>query len=389
MILDSRTLVVVLLLLAIILGAAHFMTWHINRSIPALRHCAMGDGFSAIGLLTVALRGPEPAAWTLMLTNAAIAGVYVSLFLATRSFTTRRMPVWPVAALVTAYLLTAGVFIYYVADVGARVAAGAAFIAVMSTLCGGDLLRSARWSARTPVGVVGFILIAHAVFNAARAAFSLVESPLPNLLAPSTVQTLAFLESSIAILVIGIGFIIMTTERLQAELRQAATYDTLTGIFNRRAFLALAEAAFARNRRSGKEFALLLIDIDHFKRINDSFGHQAGDEVLRAFAGAVTSELRQSDVFGRYGGEEFCVLLPDTRLDGALVVAERLRMSLRDLVVEHEGNLISTSISIGVADTESGAASFDDILSEADRALYRAKATGRDRVVGATVAEAA
>ncbi|HYH22733.1 MAG TPA: GGDEF domain-containing protein [Azospirillum sp.] len=319
---------------------------------------------------------------TIVATNAAFVGAFVSIYLAIRSFTKSHVPGSWIAALVVAYVSL--IAISNAADsINGRLAAATAFVCAICVLCGLDLLRNARWAVRTSAGIVGLVFLGHAAFAGLRSASTILESPLPDLLSPSTVQSLGFLEAIGAMLAFGIGFIVMTTERLQADLRQAATYDSLTGIFNRSAFLALAESTFARARRSGEAFALLLIDIDHFKRINDSFGHQAGDTVLRAFTAAVTAELRQGDVFGRYGGEEFCVLLPGTRGDGALTVAERLRITLRDLLVEHEGNLISTSVSIGAADTGGAPQSFDEMLAEADKALYRAKATGRDRVIAA------
>jgi len=382
MILDSRTLVVVTLLMALVMAAAHLLTWHVNRGIRSLRYAVVCDVLVAVAVLLVAMRGPEPSLWTMAATNAAFVGAFVSIYLAIRSFTKSHVPGSWVAALVMVYASLIALSIA-AGSINGRLATATGFVCAMCLLCGVDLLRNARWAVRTSAGVVGLVFLGHAAFAGLRSAFTILETPLPDLLAPSMVQSLGFLEAIGAMLAFGIGFIVMTTERLQADLRQAATYDSLTGIFNRSAFLALAESTFARAHRSGEAFALLLIDIDHFKRINDSFGHQAGDAVLRAFTAAVTAELRQGDVFGRYGGEEFCVLLPGTRMEGALIVAERLRVALRDLLVEHEGNVISTSVSIGAADTRDAPHTFDEMLAEADRALYRAKATGRDRVVAA------
>ncbi|HYD67648.1 GGDEF domain-containing protein [Azospirillum sp.] len=382
MILDSRTLVVVTLLMALVMAAAHLLTWHVNRGIRSLRYAVVCDVLVAVAVLLVTMRGPEPSLWTMAATNAAFVGAYVSIYLAIRSFTKSHVPGSWIVALVMVYVSLIALSIA-AGSINGRLATATGFVCVMCLLCGVDLLRNARWAVRTSAGVVGLVFLGHAAFAGLRSASTILENPLPDLLAPSMVQSLGFLEAIGAMLAFGIGFIVMTTERLQADLRQAATYDSLTGIFNRSAFLALAESTFARAHRSGEAFALLLIDIDHFKRINDSFGHQAGDTVLRAFTAAVTAELRQGDVFGRYGGEEFCVLLPGTRMDGALIVAERLRVTLRDLLVEHEGNVISTSVSIGAADTQDAPHTFDEMLAEADRALYRAKATGRDRVVAA------
>ncbi|WP_448187709.1 diguanylate cyclase [Azospirillum sp. sgz301742] len=381
MILDSRTLVVVAILLAAMFGAAHFLTWRINRSAMALRYCATADLIAALGFLLVALRGPDPPVWTLVATNAALAAFHVYLWRTVRFFTGQPIPLRPLAALVAAYLLGALYFSAVVPSVSARIALVSCYAAVMGTLCATDLLRNARGFPSTPVSVVGFILLGHAGFNVLRAGLSLADAQLPDLLAPSVVQTLAFMENLLVFVAIGIGLVIMTTERLQADLRRTATYDMLTGILNRRAFLDLAEREMARSRRSGVPHSLLVMDVDYFKQVNDTYGHQAGDAVLKAVTATIAGSLRQVDLFGRYGGEEFCILLPETRQDAALVVGERICAMLAGLVVPHDGNLISTTVSIGVAESLPGAASFDTLVAEADAALYRAKSLGRNRAI--------
>jgi len=380
MILDSRTLIVVALMLSTMLGVALFLTWRVNRSIVALRHWAVANLLMAVGFLLIALRGPQPSTLELLASNAAIAGGSLWIWLGVRSFFSQPAPVETAGVLFGVKMAALLIFIEIVPDTAARVAIATLFLAVVSVLCAIDLLRAANWTSAVPAGGLGYILLGHAGFNVARAILTLHGGHLPHLLSPSTVQTLGFAESLLIILALGVGFIIMTTERLQAELRRAATYDALTGVFNRRAFLDVAEREFARFQRRGAPFSLLLLDIDHFKRINDTFGHQAGDEMLRSFSALALGALRQGDLFGRYGGEEFCALLPDTPCEGARIVAERLRESLSELVIEHEGNLIATTVSIGVAESRPGAESFDAIVSEADMALYHAKAGGRDRV---------
>jgi diguanylate cyclase (GGDEF)-like protein len=381
MILDSRTLVVVAFLLATMLGAAHFLTWRINRSAMALRYCATADMIAALGFLLVAMRGPEPSVWALLATNMAVAAFHIYLWRAVRFFTGQPLPVPALAGLVAAYLLAALYFSAVMPNVSARIAMVSSYGAVMGILCAVDLLRNARRFPSTPVSVVGFILLGHAGVNVLRASLSLADSPLPDLLAPSAVQTLAFLENLLVFVASGIGFVIMTTERLQADLRRAATYDALTGILNRRAFLDLAEREMARARRSGAPYALLVMDIDYFKQVNDTFGHQAGDAVLKAITMAITGSLRQVDLFGRFGGEEFCILLPETREDAARVVAERICATIADLQVAHDGNVISTTVSIGVAEGTTATKAFDSIVADADLALYRAKESGRNRVI--------
>ncbi len=171
-------------------------------------------------------------------------------------------------------------------------------------------------------------------------------------------------------------------KHMEEALRQLATHDALTGLFNRRYFFTLAERELERSQRYGHPLALLMLDLDHFKAINDSRGHQAGDQVLRAVAGIIQASLRQIDVVGRYGGEEFVVLLPETARMTAVAVARRLCTAVAAESVEVQGGRLSVTISIGVAVGFGDVAlNLEEMLERADRALYAAKATGRNRVV--------
>ncbi len=166
-------------------------------------------------------------------------------------------------------------------------------------------------------------------------------------------------------------------QRFEDELRRLATTDSLTGLPNRRHFLETAGRELARMRRSGDPATVLMLDIDHFKRINDALGHAAGDEALRAVADACRRVLRESDLAGRLGGEELGVLLPGTDLPSALDVAERLRVAMAGISFAGGGGL---TVSIGASACVAADASIEQALGRADHALYRAKETGRDRV---------
>ncbi|WP_229448030.1 diguanylate cyclase [Massilia sp. CF038] len=176
------------------------------------------------------------------------------------------------------------------------------------------------------------------------------------------------------------------TLELQAAnsaLEQQVTTDALTGIGNRRRMTSQINAELERTRRTGNPLSLLMVDIDHFKNVNDSFGHDAGDRAIVAVAIALAVDLRGIDSVARFGGEEFVVLLPETGLDRACDVAERLRASIAALRLDDGDRTIELTISIGVA-CAGGRGSADSpsaLLSRADRALYQAKAEGRNRVV--------
>ncbi|GAB3089829.1 sensor domain-containing diguanylate cyclase [Lysobacter terrae] len=168
--------------------------------------------------------------------------------------------------------------------------------------------------------------------------------------------------------------------KLKEELARQATTDELTGVRNRRSLLETARQEFTRANRYQHPLSVLMLDIDHFKSINDRYGHDVGDKVLRAVADACRRELRDSDVLGRLGGEEFGVVLPNTSRDGAMAVAERLRVRIDALRLGGDwGGNITPKVSIGVACIQ-GATRIEAVLKRADQALYAAKAAGRNRV---------
>ena len=186
------------------------------------------------------------------------------------------------------------------------------------------------------------------------------------------------------------GFFMRRTFQLSFELQQAygrareqARTDDLTKLANRRAFVELGRAALDQAKRYNRPLSLVLFDIDHFKRVNDSRGHAAGDEVLRRVAALVASAVRASDTAGRLGGEEFGVLLPETPLAEARLFAERLREGIRAQAITHDGAEMHVSCSFGVAQAGPQTTTLDGLLGAADAALYRAKQSGRDRVEAA------
>ena len=172
-------------------------------------------------------------------------------------------------------------------------------------------------------------------------------------------------------------------EEALIRVHQSALRDRLTGVYNRGAFDDRLNTELANSRRRGTPLALLLFDIDYFKRLNDTYGHQAGDAVLRAVAESVQSAVRKEDVLARYGGEEFAVILRSVSARSASVMAERVRVAVEERRVAWEGNLIGATISIGVVHS-ANAQNFQnaaELVAAADSALYGAKRGGRNRVV--------
>ncbi|MFM0557278.1 GGDEF domain-containing protein, partial [Paraburkholderia sediminicola] len=171
-------------------------------------------------------------------------------------------------------------------------------------------------------------------------------------------------------------------QRTNQKLEHLAATDPLTGVANRRQFIERVEAEIARAKRGGALFSLLALDLDHFKEINDSYGHQAGDEVLRRFVQKCLDAIRPYDGVARVGGEEFMVLLPQAALDAARTIGERLREAIAGGVFETgAGRPVEVTVSVGVSQFGRDGDTIDTILRVADERLYRAKHEGRNRVV--------
>lgn len=173
---------------------------------------------------------------------------------------------------------------------------------------------------------------------------------------------------------------ISQNRRAEEELLRLAATDPLTGAYNRREFTAIAEREARRSSRYHHPLSILMLDIDHFKRLNDTYGHAAGDKALQRFTLLCTNTLRNVDVFGRWGGEEFVALLPETDIQGAAVIAERLRKLTAENVLTVGDHKISFGVSIGVAEFKDGETGIDAALGRADSAVYDAKKAGRDRI---------
>jgi len=167
----------------------------------------------------------------------------------------------------------------------------------------------------------------------------------------------------------------------QAELQRLASTDGLTNLFNRRHFLELADTEVKRSIRFKHPLSLVFLDLDHFKRINDTFGHPAGDQALITFAQVCQENIREIDLLARFGGEEFALLMPETDLEQAERVAERLRQTIAQLTVQFETHQISFTCSFGITALMGEQDTLDLILQRADQALYAAKQAGRNRVV--------
>ena len=225
--------------------------------------------------------------------------------------------------------------------------------------------------------VVALFYIAMGIVLPARAITLLATAPqLRYLDMRVSWQEPIYLFGFVYIIVTNLGFVLMCKARAEAETRAQARTDELTGLPNRRALDEAIASAFAGAERSGRPFAIVMADVDRFKAMNDTFGHAAGDAILASFAHRLRAALRMPDRAYRYGGEEFCLVLPDTDSAGAHALAERARVRV---ALPADAQMHALTASFGVAAWQPGDA-IDSLFGRADRALYRAKKSGRDRV---------
>jgi diguanylate cyclase (GGDEF)-like protein len=166
----------------------------------------------------------------------------------------------------------------------------------------------------------------------------------------------------------------------EQKMMEMNTRDGLTGIYNRRYFESRLSAEFERHERYGRKLSLVMLDIDFFKVVNDTHGHQCGDLVLKSVSSGIASAIRKSDCLARYGGEEFCCLLPETGINNALLLSELLRKLVEDMSITYQGNEVKVTVSLGVSEL-SKTDTPDNLLKRGDEALYAAKRAGRNKVV--------
>lgn len=267
-------------------------------------------------------------------------------------------------------------------DIHARVIANSLIFGLSNAACARALfvhveqpLRTAYWITGASFTVVAVLFLARAlvVFFAPANSYTLYSQTMLN---PTT-----FFIGSVAQMCLAFGLVLMLNYRLATDLQKLAACDPLTGALNRRSLEQEAARLSARCMRTGDVLGIMMIDVDHFKSINDRYGHQIGDQVLKRLAEVAQKTIRIDDYFARYGGEEFCILLPSTAEKDAWALADRLRHTFERLELEFDGETISSTVSIGVSDSIHGGIEFSSLVAAADQAMYRAKQEGRNRVV--------
>ena len=377
--LDVNTLFMVTIYVEAILGLLLLFAWIQNSSIHAVAWWGFSDLMSALSVVLFGLHGSIPDIVSIDLANAILFTSFAMTWTGARLFDGRSIhPLGLVggAALWLIFCRLPGVM--ELTDV--RVLFSSAIIATYTWLTAYEFWRGrseplvSRWPAI-------FMLFAHG-------SLFLLRTPLARMLPWSPTNDvfgsvwLTVLSFEALLFTIAIAFILlaMAKERTEFRHKTAAMIDPLTGIANRRAFLSEGTAIVKRQSQEGRPGAVLLIDLDHFKSINDRFGHAIGDRVLQVFAESASSNIRKTDIIGRLGGEEFAAVLYDVDRERALIMAERIRSVFAAAAVEIDGRPVMATVSVGMVFNEDATFDVSDLLAQADQALYHAKERGRNRV---------
>lgn len=343
-----------------------------------------------VALPLILLRGKIPDGLSVVVANVLLALGGAAYYAGCARFLGRR-PQWPILlAGVTAVGVAVIYWRYAVDSIPMRVFSTTLFSGAFCTALVWMLLRHSPAGRSTyPYRVTAIIAFVFGVCQLVRGVYFLTLHAASNPSMFATAGSVLLLVVAAAIMpILSMSAMLMVHDALLADARDAANRDFLTGALSRQGFEALARRHVGRVLRDARPLALLILDLDHFKRINDTLGHAAGDAVLRAFVQMAQAQLRPTDVLGRIGGEEFALLLPDTDSGNAMHLADRLRKAAAAHVVMAGAQSCRYSLSGGVAVWQPGE-SFDRLSARADRALYDAKYQGRDRICAADVVNVA
>lgn len=336
----------------------------------------------AIAVVFLGTPGVLPGWMVVALANALIGAAHALVLLGVQRHLDR--PRWPWTMAVMVFLIFAVMFVFpeLRTSLRARIIAISGFYIAVDAIAAVMLWRD-RAKGLTPYRrALAAVLLVFAGFLTMRFGYAVFSHVLTTPFVQDPFQGAAFLINMIFCFVLSVSLALLMFRQKEIELRRMARRDALTGLYNRRTLDELAEREQRRSDRYGTPLAVVMLDIDRFKAINDLHGHSAGDEVLRSVADNVIASMRVTDMAFRIGGEEFLMLLPGTDCGDAFLAAERLRERIQATPVGTPSGLLTVTASFGVACYQSGAESWDEAMRRADRALYQAKRQGRNRVGG-------
>jgi diguanylate cyclase (GGDEF)-like protein len=385
---ETRTIVVILMGVTIVLSLAMNLIRLTRKTYPGFGMWTAGTTTYAFGFLFISLRNIIPNIFTIVLANALLLFAALFFWEGTRCFYRKKSRKAFIVLLIAGYTLFQSYFTFVHNDIGVRIVIYSLLSAAIFGAIAMELFRMRLPALRSSSWFTGSLFALYGIFMVFRGLLTELLPPLHDLLEPNTLQAITFILAIFFGIAWTFGFVMLNSERLEADLRNAqnklqkiATTDFLTGIANIRLFTEAGEREVQRARRYKRPLSLLMIDLDHFKKVNDRYGHAIGDKVLVAFAAICKKYLRKADIFGRLGGEEFAILLPETDISGGRKLAERLRSVIEKSDIKAERKTLQITVSIGVTELLPDEDQLEIALRRADDTMYEAKRKGRNQVV--------
>ena len=380
--LDTRTLIVTAAVNVMLLGVISISFAGVQRGTRVIGGWGRAMILAAVGLAGLALRGAIPDFLSIVVANTLILIAFVVALQGLRSIrgADRTDPfAWGLVVVGFALLIA---FTEYVPSYGARVVAMSLCVGLMLMRCALALRGEVPPECAHSYAFTQYTFWTMTVLLLARAVGGLFEMR-ADMLMPGMLRGVSFLLYAILLTAATLGVMWMEIQSLERTLVHSARIDALTGVLNRGTFLEEFGREVSRSERDATVFSLAIFDLDHFKRLNDRFGHPMGDRVLKSVVDIMRLTIRRHDLIGRYGGEEFALLMPNTGKDTALRVAERIRREIELKGVEIGGKWVDLTVSGGVATFQLDGHDWDSLLIAADNALYAAKNAGRNQIVAA------
>lgn len=356
-----------------------------HKEIHGPGYWSVGNLVVGLGMILVLIQ--LDSSKVLFLPGMALIGTGLSLYINGIQAFTNRIPDHRIPVLV--FVLLLGMDAYYMLvqhDVRTMVVLDSAVFALVYLLCARLTTSKDDGLLGTLFWIASSLFLISALVMAARAMLALnADASVFQSLASWSVNANVFLLGAVIQFFISGLFLLMLSYRLTQNMASIALMDGLTGVVNRRGLEDAAHKMQGICKRINLSMTVMMIDIDHFKKVNDQYGHLVGDDMLRHLAKTITGILRSGDVLGRYGGEEFCVCLPNTTEQDAVGLAERIRIGVENAPLLDRRHKIHVTVSIGVADSVRVGYDFKALVHAADNALYQAKNAGRNRVVRASL----
>ena len=389
---DIRTILLLSMLVNVVLAIAMLIYWRTQKTYSGFGYMVIANGLFALTFLFFAFRGFIPPAVSIVGANflTILSASYrlegIRHFLGAKAVIKHNFAFSIVFGIVMALLSG------YLVDIRDG-------LYIRTLLISGCILVFCAWIAweafkadaeheRLLLWIIGFVHVGYCLLLLLRSSVWIVSPAERNLFSPSLVNSAFFIYDLLNHIGLSIVYIMLNSRRLaknltavQQELEILATKDSLTELYNNRTFCERGQSELLRTRRFDHPLSILMMDVDHFKIVNDTYGHAAGDKVLKAVGTKIAQVARQSDVLGRMGGDEFVMLLPETSGEQAKAVAERLLQGMAESSCDWETARIKVTLSIGLVELVAEDRDFESLLRRADEALYEAKRCGRNQIV--------